>query len=99
MISFEQINAEIAALEEEKPSYQSMEKLANMYVVRDHMLGTRDTSGKTVIQSLPSIDSESDFAKKIHGKDAVSVLFLVDDLMTALMVVNPRLYECFMRKL
>ena len=38
MITMEQINGEIAVLEEEKPTYTVMQKLAALYTVRDHMV-------------------------------------------------------------
>ena len=38
LISLEQISGEIAALEEEKPTYVIMQKLADLYTVRDHMV-------------------------------------------------------------
>lgn len=98
MITIEQINAEIAALEEEKPSYQVMERLANLYVVRDHMIGAGDNSAKTV-QILPNFDSDSAFAQAIKKKNVCDTLALFDELMAALEVTNPRLHDCVMAKI
>ena len=100
MISLEQINAEIAALEEEKPSYQVMERLADMYVVRDHMvIGDQSKNQAAVSAQTAHIGSNSEFAKSIDGKSIDDVMSLFDELMEALAVTNPRLYDCVMRRL
>ena len=41
---------------------------------------------------------ESDFLRKIEGKDAEEMWLLMDELMETLRVVNPRLYNGVMRK-
>lgn len=53
-----------------------------------------DTSEKTVEYS-----SNSDFSKMIDGKSAVKIWAVMDELMTTLMVINPKLYNDVMRKL
>ena len=42
---------------------------------------------------------DSDFAKAIYGKDPDTMWAVMDELMTALQVVNPRLYDSVMRKI
>lgn len=96
MISIEQINGEIAVLEDEKPTHIVMQKLASLYTVRDHM-GIGDTQ-VAVIQSMPLI-GKSEFAIMIEGMDIKAFALIMDDLMTTLAIVNPRLYEGVMAKL
>ena len=96
MISIEQINGEIAVLEEEKPTHVAMQKLASLYIVRDHMgIGEPQVA---VIQSMPLI-GKSIFAQRIEGMDVKSFALIMDELMTTLAIVNPRLYESVMTKL
>lgn len=100
MISLEQLNEEIAALESEKPSYQVMERLADMYVVRDHMLVGRNADhAPSVAKTLPCLNTGTEFAHAVDGKSAEAVMDLFDELMTTLSAINPRLYECVMKKL
>ena len=100
MISIEQINGEIASLEEEKPTYQIMERLANLYVVRDHLIiGNQSKDPVAVAAQTAHIDSQSEFAKAVEGKCVEDIMPLFDELMTALLALNPRLDECVMRKL
>lgn len=96
MISIEQISGEIAALEEEKPTYVSMQKLANLYIVRDHMILE---PVKTVAQDYVTGVSDSEFSKAINGKSVSEVMKIVDELMDTIMVVNPKLYDSVLRKL
>ena len=52
-----------------------------------------DTSEKTV-----EYRSNSDFSKVIDGKSAVKMWAIVDELMSALMYLNPKLYNDAMIK-
>ena len=101
MISIEQINGEIAALEAEKPTFQVMEKLASLYVVRDHIILGNHPAEPTasVTAVMPQIDSDSEFAHAICGKKTADVLAVMDELMTVLCAVNHRLYDGVMRKI
>ena len=97
MISIEQINGEISVLEEEKPTHVIMQKLASLYIVRDHMgIGEPQLA---VIQSMPSLGTKSEFAQLIDGMDIKSFALIMDDLMNTLAIINPRLYESVMIKL
>lgn len=99
MISMEQINGEIAVLEEEKPTHLVMQKLASLYAVRDHMTITHENPPVNVsVSTVPDIGS-TDFLRVISGKSLDSVFMQMDDLMTALQVLNPRLYTSTMDKL
>lgn len=44
-------------------------------------------------------DSGSEFSDVIRGKDYTEVIAVTDELMDALRVLNPRLYESVLRKL
>lgn len=46
-----------------------------------------------------SYNSGTPFSEKINGKSSDEVLELMDELMTALQAINPRLYASVMRKL
>ena len=47
---------------------------------------------------IVSIDSGSEFARKVNGRNAAEIWHIVDDLITSLSVINPRLYRLTMRK-
>ena len=98
MISIEQINGEIAVLEEEKPTHVIMQKLASLYIVRDHIV-ISDTPVKATANVVPELEVESVFADKVQGKEVKSVMTKVNELVEALQITNPRLYDSFMRNI
>ena len=99
MISIEQISGEIAALEEEKPTHLTMQKLAALYTVRDHMvIGERKEPEVVVSGTIPMI-SETEFSKTIYDMDTKSVMGVIDELMETLRIMQPKLYEATIRKL
>ena len=98
MITIEQINGEIAVLEEEKPTHVIMQKLASLYIVRDHIV-ISNTPVKVTSEIIPELMIESDFANEIQGKDIRSVIPKINELVEAVQITNPRLYESFMRNI
>lgn len=96
MISIEQLNGEIAVLEEEVPTHVIMQKLANLYTVRDH-IGISKTDAQR-INTMPELGTGSEFSRQIYGKEVLSVMLKVDDLVQAISVLNPKLYEHFMEQ-
>ena len=93
MISIEQINGEISALEEEMPTYAVMQKLAALYTVRDHMVIQMPTA-ETIVAV-----SDSEFMQKVNGMDKTLFMRIIDELMATLSVVNPPLYDSVLRML
>ena len=94
MISIEQLNGEIATLEDEKPTHIIMEKLANLYIVRDHM-GIGETHHVGTIDEIGS----SEFLQTVRGKSANTTMLVMDELMDVLKMVNPKLYDSVIVKL
>ena len=93
MITLKELTKEISALEKEEPSFAVMQKLANLYIVRDHM------SSVAAKNEVVIYDSGSDFSNKIQKKDINEVLEVIDELMETLQAINPRLYEGVLTRL
>ena len=98
MISLEQVSGEIAALEEEKPTHALMQKLANLYVVRDHLVIPQQTEPVIAVSDVISTMGDSEFLQAIDGKKTKLVIDIIDELMSALQVLNPSLYSSVIRK-
>lgn len=84
MIDLEVIKDEIAALEEEDTTYETCEKLAWLYVVRDALLKKR-------VAELP--DTRSDFLRAAAEAPTDSLLMVLDEHMDAIKVIYPQEYE------
>jgi flavodoxin len=91
-------------------SIQNCEKLAAIYTVLDHLYPEepkqeytleRGYSGESEEEKAEIISDygDTEFLSAISGRNAESVWLLMDELMTTLMVVNPRLYDSVMRKI
>lgn len=100
MISLDQINGEIAAIEEERPTHVSMQKLAALYTVRDHLVMGFQPPSPVVVTTevLPSV-GDSEFLEKIAGKGTTPVMEVVNELVETIRLLDTNLYNSFMRKL
>lgn len=94
MINPEELDKEILMLERKDTTYANCERLAWLYVVRDHITGQQAT------QPTPlSVDPSSEFLQAVDGKDSVAVFAIMDDLMDTIRVTEPRAYDSVMRKI
>jgi hypothetical protein len=95
MLNLDEINSEILMLETKRDTtYSVIEKLAPLYIVRDHLTGAAP-----IVQPVPlNVSGETDFLQSVSGKDSVQVFAVIDELMTTLQATNLRLYNAVMRK-
>jgi hypothetical protein len=99
---------------EREPNANTCIKLAAFYTIYNQMFGKRsepikDTAPAYSFAASPaqavenpntmSIKSDSAFARAVNGRNSAEVMQKVDDLISTLSEVNPRLYRCFMRQL
>lgn len=109
MITEQDLKAAIAECEGERnPNANTCIKLAAFYTIREHLFGeptqqtgysfAADPAGSTQAEVI-EYDSGTEFSEAIDGRPVDEVLEVMDDLMTTLHVVNPRLYVSVMRKL
>ena len=91
MINIEEINGEIVRLESMPTTMVTIEKLASLYVVRDHL------TNSSPVGEIP--EGESEYYSACAGKPVCEVMGVMDELMSALMVIQPRLYSAVLQKL
>lgn len=99
MTSMEQINGEIATLEQETPTHAVMQKLSSLYIVRDHMTLGTNPEPATVVSDMVDYPGTTDFAQLINNHKQRDAWAVMDDLMNTLQVLNPRLYDAVLQKL
>lgn len=101
----------INELTEGRHTIQNCEKLAAIYTVLDHMYpedsGKDDFLGgysgaaagtEEADRTVPRY-GDTEFLDAISGRDSREMWLLMDELMSTLSVVNPRLYDSVMRKI
>ena len=97
MVNLDEINGEIAKLEAQPSTYVTIERLAWLYVVRDHLTVSPVTVPAVTGIEIPK--GESEFMCNCSGKTINQVMEIMDELMHTLMVIQPRLYDAVMDRL
>lgn len=88
------------------PNANTCIKLAAFYTIKRELFGSGEPAPMpTYSYALPPQDSErefesdTEFGRLIAGKSKADVWMVIDDLMTTLSIVNPRLYDSVIRKI
>ena len=107
MITKEDLKAAIAECQGKRnPDANTCIKLAAFYTIQREMFGEEKDAEQISYSYAPApdsstlrIDSETEFARAIDGRDQEEVLPVLDELMSTLQVIQPRLYNAVMDKL
>jgi hypothetical protein len=85
------------------PNANTCIKLAAYYTILNQMQGNepKEPVYSFAAEGEKTVDysSDTEFYNRIADKSPEDVYAIMDELMTALQVVNPRLYDSVMRKL
>lgn len=83
------------------PNASTCMKLAAFYTIKKELFGhhTESYSYAPPPAQTTEYRSDTEFGKIISGVDISEVLGVMDELMTTLEIVNPRLYESVLRNL
>lgn len=96
MLNIDEINKEILMLETKRDTtYSTIEKLAPLYIVRDHFDGG-------IVNTPTPIKIEygnSEFLQAIENKDSRQVFDIIDELLDAIKVTNSKLYSAVLQKI
>ena len=95
MISLETIEREIEEIESTKDTtYRTCERLAWLYIVRDHLRPTQTPSDKRT-----QIIGGSEFLEASSGVSYPALMGILDEHMSALAIVNRKLYDTILDKI
>ena len=85
----------IADLEEAPATYQNAEKLATFYLLYDHLFIRKEPVQEIEAVREVTINryGASDFLQAIEGQKAEEVWKILDELMSTLSALNPKLYQ------
>ena len=105
MITERDLQEAIAECEGQRnPNAGTCMKLAAYYTILNQKNGSQvdDINKYSFSSGLASpieYFSDTEFSEVIHGRELNEVFQVIDELMTTLQIVNPRLYDGVMRKL
>ena len=98
MLSRKEIERAIKECENGNSSYQNCEKLATLYTIYDHLYTAPEPRMTTQEETVIGDYGVSEFLSAIQGQPAEKTWSILDELMYALKVTNPRLYDGTMRR-
>lgn len=83
------------------PDAKTCIKLAAFYILQDHLFPAPvySFSAGDEIEKLVTLKSDTEFSRAIDGMAWEDVLPVMDELMTTLEVLHPRLYDGVLRQL
>lgn len=114
MITEQDLQEAIAeCLGQRNPNASTCLKLASFYIIKHELYPKDDDNIKAITDEFlsnkyqfepdhytePEYYSETEFGKSIKNKDIINILNIFDELMTALQVLQPRLYNNVLDKL
>jgi hypothetical protein len=108
VIREEDVREAIAEMQGQKnPNANTCIKLAAYYIIQDHLTGQPAQVPKDYEPNLYSgadpdvinYDGDSEFAQLVRGKSQKDVMAVMDELMSTLHVMHPRLYDGVMNKI
>ena len=89
------------------PNASTCIKLASFYTIRDHLYPpdsleprySYDTEPSVVNAQTVSYYSETDFGKAVGGKNIEDIMTLMDEVMSVVQVIHPKLYNSIMERI
>lgn len=106
MITAQDLKAAIAECQGKRnPDASTCIKLAAFYTIQREMFGEEKNAEQPVYsyapppESIVELDSSTEFANMIDGRLQKEVWPILDELMSTLQVIQPRLYDAVISKL
>ena len=81
------------------PNASTCIKLAAFYTIREHLFPTEEPMYSYKAGGGIDLDSDSEFARLVNGRQPEDVMPVMDEAMDALKVLNPAFYASVIRKL
>ena len=107
MITQHDLDTAIAECQgKQNPDSKTCIMLAAFYTIKREMFGDGEkiqhptqSFAPAPIRNTVEINSDSEFARAIDGRDLDEVFPIIDELMETLQLIQPRLYDAVMMKL
>ena len=96
MITEKELTDAIRECESEPITPNKVSKLADFYIIYEHLFGQPvDTAYSYAPQAEKIIytDGGNEFLQAVNGKDTEKVVAIIDELMEAVKILQPRMYD------
>ena len=91
MTNLDLVHEAIEELERQEITFAVASRLADLYIIRDHMEGVQIPAKVTEVISVDETDSE--FMRAVKEAGTEKAWAIMDELMSTLQTINYRLYE------
>lgn len=100
MLSKNELLKAIDELEDSAPTFQNCQKMATFYTLLNAMYRSgNEQQVTTVREEVIGDHGDSEFLRMLDGMPSDMAWAIVDELMDAVRVLQPRLYDSVMRRL
>ena len=104
MITRKDLDSAIAECQGKRtPDAKTCIMLAAFYTIKNEMFGEEKKADYSFepapYRNIIEIDSDSDFARAIDGREQKDIMPVLDELMETIQIIQPRLYSAVMDKL
>ena len=104
MITKKDLDSAIAECQGKRnPDAKTCIMLAAFYTIKNEMYGEEKQADYSYApasyRNIIEIDSDSDFARAIDGREQKDIMPVLDELMETIQIIQPRLYSAVMDKL
>ena len=103
MITKKDLDSAIAECQGKRnPDAKTCIMLAAFYTIKNEMFGEEKKADYSFepapYRNIIEIDSDSDFARAIDGREQKDIMPVLDELMETIQIIQPRLYSAVMDK-
>ncbi|MDE5765338.1 MAG: hypothetical protein K2N49_01995 [Ruminococcus sp.] len=101
MFTRRELENAITELESKVQSFSDCEKLSALYTIYNQKFAPQESKESRTIYTETIVDDygDSEFFEAIRDKDAGNVWSVMEELMAALQLFNPKLYNATLRKI
>ena len=94
MISLDKVEESILELEQMDATFATCEKLALLYIVRDHLKGYEIKNPDPL-----DVSGSSDFIQAVNGKSPALIWPIIDEVMDTVNALHPKIYDKVMEEI
>ena len=102
MITEKELLEAIRTCEAEPITPSKVGKLADFYIIYDHLFGEPKESVTRQAEQVETIiepNGDSEFLMAVYGRKSEKVWRIMDELMEAVKILHPKMYESVINKL
>ncbi len=102
MITEKELMDAIRQCEREPITQSKVAKLADFYIIYDHLFGEPNFEGYSYTNKVENIiqtNSDTEFLVTVNGKNTEKVMAILDELMEACKILHPKMYNRVIQKI